>query len=46
MTNAEVFKDSVIDEEEHKRLLEEEAGSRKGNTLPKGVVTLEKPFDL
>lgn len=46
MTNAELFKDTVIDEEEHERLLEEEAGSHKGNPLPKGVVTLEKLFDL
>lgn len=38
MTNAEVFKDAAIDKEE--------ADLRKGNPLPKGVVTLEKLFDL
>lgn len=41
MRNVEVFKDVVIDEEEHERSLQEEEGSCKGNPLPKAMVTLE-----
>lgn len=46
MTNAKVFIDATIDEEEHARSLQEEAGLQKGNPLPKGMVILEKLFDL
>lgn len=45
MTSAKVFKDAAIDEEEHERSLQE-VDSRKGNTIPKGVVMLEKLFDI
>jgi len=46
MENAEVFKDAAINEEEHDKTLQDEVDSWKGNTLPKGVVSLEIFFDL
>ena len=46
MLNTDVFKDTVIEEEDHDRALQEELGDRKENPIPKGIVSLEKLFDL
>ena len=46
MCNAKVFKDTAIDEEEHEHALQSEHDERKDNIMPKGVVSLEKLFDL
>ena len=45
MTNDEVFKESVIDDEEHQADLQN-GELTKGNFMPKGVGTLEGMFDL
>jgi len=46
MANIDVFKDAVIDDDEHKSSLQAEAGNRKGHLITKGVETLEKRYDL
>ena len=46
MLNTDVFKDAVIEEEDHDQSLQKEKEERKGNPMPKGIVSLEKLFDL
>lgn len=46
MVNIEVFKGMNIEEEENERHLKEKENEHKGNPMHKGVVTLEKIFDL
>lgn len=46
MANAEIFKDIAIDEDVHKQCMEETIDDSKGNPIPKGVVSLEKLYDL
>lgn len=46
MSNADTFKDAVIDEDKHEWPLQEEASSKKGHLIPKGVASLEKIHDL
>lgn len=46
MLNTEVFKDAAIDEVDHDQALQEEHDKRKENPMPKGIVSLEKLFDL
>lgn len=46
MANIDVFKDVVIDEDEHEQSLHDAASTRKGNLIPKCVVSLEKLSDL
>lgn len=46
MENADVFKDVTIDEDEHNKALREAVELSKGNIIPKGVVSLEKLYDL
>lgn len=43
--NVDVFKDEVIDEDEHLRVLQDATSSSKGNLMPKCVVSLEKLYD-
>ena len=46
MANVDVFKDAVIDEDEHEQSLQVVADDKKGNLIPKGVVSLEKLYEL
>ena len=46
MLNTEVFKDAVIEEADHDQTLQEEQEKCKENPMPKGIVSLEKLFDL
>ena len=46
MLNTEVFKDVVIEEADHDQALQEEREKHKENPMPKGIVSLEKLFDL
>jgi hypothetical protein len=49
LTNGENFKDLVIDDDEFQATLEEEnekSTETKSHTMPKGIVNLEKIFDL
>ena len=46
MLNTNIFKDTVMEEEHHDRTLQEELKNRKENPIPKGIVSLEKLFDL
>jgi len=46
MANAYFFKDVTIEEDEHANALQEASQETKGNTIPKGVVSLEKLYDL
>lgn len=46
MASADVFKDVSIDEDEHDKALQEASNAMKGNTVPKGVVSQEKLYDL
>lgn len=46
MLSTEVFKDTVIDEADHDQALQEEHDKHKENLMPKGIVSLEKLFDL
>ena len=41
-----MFKDAAIDEDEHKKALQDAANASKGNLIPKGVVSLESLYDL
>jgi len=42
MDNFYIFKDAAIEEDAHDRALHETSNATKGNTIPKGVVSLEK----
>ena len=46
MLNVDVFKDTVIEEEDHDQALQKEQEDRKGNPIPKGIVSIEKFFYL
>lgn len=46
MVNFDVFKDATIDEDEHERELQDAARAEKENLILKGVVSLEKLYDL
>lgn len=46
MANVDTFKDEVIDEDDHERSLQEEASSKKGHLILKGLESLEKIYDL
>jgi len=46
MANSDVFKDIGIDEDVHEQSLQVGANDKKGNLIPKGVVSLEKIYDL
>jgi len=46
MANVDVFKDVVIDNDEHERSLQAEASNMKGHTITKGVASLENLYDL
>ena len=46
MENANIFKDATIDEEEHEKTLQDAANASKGNLIPKGVMSLEKLYNL
>lgn len=46
MANVDVFKDAPIEEDEHEKPLHEKIVVMKGNTVPKGVVSLENIYDL
>ena len=42
MLNTNVFKDIVIEEEDHDQALQKEQGDHKENPIPKWIVSLEK----
>ena len=46
MANAHVFKDTTIDEDVHEQSLQYTPDDSKGNPISKGVVSLEKLYDL
>jgi len=46
MVNVHVFKYATIEEDEHEHALQEKSQAPKGNTMPKGIVSLEKLYDL
>ena len=46
MLNSEVFRDAIIEEDEHDQVLQETREERRENPMPKGIVSLEKLFDL
>ena len=46
MLNTDVFKDVVIEEEDHDQALQKEQEEGKGNPMPKGIMSLENLFDL
>ena len=46
MVNVDVFKDATIDEDEHDKALQYTARESKENPIPKGMVSLEKLYDL
>ena len=46
MINTEVFKDTVIEEDEHDQILKGTQGKHKENPMTKWIVSLEKLFDL
>ena len=46
MLNTDIFKDAIMEEEDHDRALQEELKIRKEKPVPKGVVSLKKLFDL
>lgn len=46
MANVDVFKDAAIDEDEHEQSLQAGVDDKKGNLIPKGVVSLENIYDL
>lgn len=46
MANADVFKDVAIDEDEDERSLQAGVDGMKGHIITKGVVSLEKLYDL
>lgn len=46
MVNDDTFKDAAIDEDEHEQSLQAGVDIKKGHLIPKGVVSLEKLYDL
>ncbi len=46
MDNVDVFNYDSIEEDEHNKILQEAPNTMKGNIIPKGVVSMEKPYDL
>lgn len=46
MANADVFKDTMIHEDEHVKSLQATTDDKKGNLIPKGMVSLENIYDL
>jgi hypothetical protein len=49
LTNVGAFKDVSIDDEEHEKAMKKcrnDSNNFKGNLIPRGVLTLEKLFDL
>lgn len=46
MLNVDVFKDTSIDEDEHKKEFQDEDSARKRNLVLKGLVLLENLYDL
>lgn len=46
MANADVFKNATIDKDEHDKVLQYEARASKENHTLKGVLSLEKLYDL
>lgn len=46
MANTDVFKDVAIDEDDHEKALKEVAHVNKENPMLKGMVSLEKLYDL
>jgi len=46
MVNTNVFKGTMIDEDEDEKALQDGASDKKGNLIPKGVVSLERVYDL
>jgi len=41
-----MFKDATKEEDKHEKALQEASNAMKGNTMPKGVMSLEKLYDL
>ena len=41
-----MFKDATLDEDQHKKELQDATSASKGNLIPKGVVSLEKLYDV
>ena len=46
MANVDIFKDTVIDDDEHEHSLQAEANNKKGHLITKCVATLENIYDL
>ena len=46
MENVDAFKDISVDEDEHEKSLQAAADDKKGNLLPKGVVSLKNIYEL
>jgi len=46
MASTNIFKDAIIDEDEHEQYLQDVIDERKGNLTPKVVVSLKKMYDL
>ena len=46
MVNTRVFKDATINEDEHKKALQDAANASKGNLIPKDVVSFKILYDL
>lgn len=46
MANYDVLEDATIDEDEHKQSMQATTNNKKGNLAPKGVVPLDKIYDL
>jgi len=46
MENIDVFKDAMIDEDEHEKELYDATNTSKGNLIPKGVVSLDNLYNL
>jgi len=46
MVNANVFNDATIDEDKHRKALQDETHMNKVNSMSKGVVSLENMYEL
>ena len=46
IANIDVFKDAAIDDDEHERSLQAEAGNMKSHIITKGVASLEKLYEM
>ena len=46
MANVDVLKYVSIEEDEHSQALQEVSNATKGNIMPKGVVAMEKLYDV